>query len=228
MNIDFNTKQCPTCTYMNNITSPTCVMCSAQLPESNSSIDVSVFSQALIDTIRQSKVNDNLKLADDTIPEAWIQVDMLYIQVSINDKLVSAFIDTGAQSTVISKKCAEYCGIDNLIDYRVVGKTVGVGEKNILGKIWCVDIIVGHYALPSCFTVLDGFGIDLIFGLDMLKKHKCNIDFTNNCMVIGDCHVPFIKKDFILEYNANTGKNTDTNIDTNIDTNADENGDLYT
>ena len=172
----------------------TCEVCLTELPQENSTIDMSVFTEALQASIRQNIVNDNLKLADDLIPEAWIPVDMLYVPCSINDKLVNAFIDTGAQNTVISKKCAEHCKIDNLIDYRINGKTVGVGEKNILGKIWCVDIIIGHYALPSCFTVLDGFDIDLIFGLDMLKKHKCGIDFTNNCMVIGDCKVAFTKK----------------------------------
>ena len=213
MNINFNTKRCHVCTFMNNMSAKVCSVCSTELPSDVGKIDMSVFAEAVKASFRQNLVDDNLRLADELIPEAWIPVEMLYIPCSINGRVIRAFIDTGAQMTVISKKCAEHCGIDNLIDYRVAGKAVGVGEKNILGKIWCVDIMVGHYALPSCFTVIDNPNLDFIFGLDMLKKHKCGIDFTNNCITIGECKISFIKKDDIM-------------IDDH-DVDMDPNGDLY-
>lgn len=204
MSINFNTKKCDVCTFMNNINSTICSMCSAELPKNNTKLDMSVFAEAVKASFRQNLVDKNMELAYELIPEALIPVDMLYIPCSINGKVIKAFIDTGAQITIISKKCAEYCGIDNLIDYRIAGKAVGVGEKNILGKIWCVDIMIGHYALPSCFTVLDNPSLDFIFGLDMLRKHKCGIDFTNNCMAIGDCKIQFIKKNDIINKNENS------------------------
>ncbi len=211
MNINFNTKQCPACTYMNNITATACTVCGAELPKDATKLDMSVFAEAVKASFRQSLIDKNIMLADELIPEAWIPVEMLYIPCSINGKVLKAFIDTGAQMTIISKKCAEYCGIDNLIDYRVAGKAVGVGEKSIIGKIWCVDIMVGHYALPSCFTVLDSPSLDFIFGLDMLQKHKCGIDFTNACIIIGDCKIPFIGKNDIMD--DNDAKHDDPNGD---------------
>jgi hypothetical protein len=58
-------------------------------------------------------------------PESMGRVLMLYIEAKINDHPIQAFVDSGAQTTIMSKKCAQKCGIFDLIDTRFAGVAVG-------------------------------------------------------------------------------------------------------
>ena len=46
-------------------------------------------------------------------PETFARVTMLYVSAEINAVPIAAFIDSGAQSTIISKKVAEQCGYES-------------------------------------------------------------------------------------------------------------------
>lgn len=121
-------------------------------------------------------------MAQEMFPEFFGQITMLYVNVKVNKKPVQAFVDSGAQSTIISQDCAERCGIMNLLDTRFQGTAVGVGISKILGRIHVADMEIGGTILPCSFTVLEDNKVDLLFGLDNLKRHQCCIDLVTNTL----------------------------------------------
>ncbi|CXI55809.1 DNA damage-inducible protein 1, putative [Plasmodium berghei] len=148
--------------------------------------------------IYKNQINSNLALAQEHFPEAFGLVYMLYIPVEINKNVIHAFVDSGAQTSIISKRCAEKCNILRLMDTRFTGIAKGVGTKSILGKIHMIDIKIGNYFYAVALTIIDDYDIDFIFGLDLLKRHQCSIDLKKNALVIEDNEIPFLaEKDII-------------------------------
>jgi DNA damage-inducible protein 1 len=144
-------------------------------------------SQAkILDLIRQEQIEENMKLAYDITPESFASVTMLYIDMVVNGHKVQAFVDSGAQTTIISSGLAEKVGIDRLIDKRFQGEARGVGSQKIQGKIHSTPIKIGDsdIELPCSFVVIDT-QVDLLFGLDMLRRHKCVIDLEHDQLVVG-------------------------------------------
>ena len=68
-----------------------------------------------------------MDLAYEHLPEAFARVNMLYVSICINDYPIKAFVDSGAQSTIMSKSCAEKCNVMRLLDTRFAGEARGVG-----------------------------------------------------------------------------------------------------
>lgn len=52
--------------------------------------------------IKKDMVNDNYTTAQDQFPEFFGQITMLYTNVQVNKTPIQAFVDSGAQSTIIS------------------------------------------------------------------------------------------------------------------------------
>ncbi|KAL9259872.1 DNA-DAMAGE INDUCIBLE 1-like protein [Drosera capensis] len=146
--------------------------------------------------IRQKGIDENWAAALEHNPEAFARVVMLYVDIEVNGVPIKAFVDSGAQSTIISKSCAERCGLSRLLDQRYKGIAHGVGQTEILGRIHVAPIKIGHLFYPCSFTVLDSPNMDFLFGLDMLRKHQCIIDLKENLLRVGggEVSVPFLQE----------------------------------
>lgn len=147
-------------------------------------------------SIRQKGIDENWEAALEHNPEAFARVVMLYVDMEVNGVPLKAFVDSGAQSTIISKSCAERCGLLRLLDQRYRGIAHGVGQSEILGRIHVAPIKIGNIFYPCSFTVLDAPNMEFLFGLDMLRKHQCMIDLKENVLRVGggEVAVPFLQE----------------------------------
>ena len=104
--------------------------------------------------------------------------------------------------TIMSKACAERCGIQRLVDTRWAGIAKGVGVQKIIGRVhlckqifvirycdnefvlycitgsyqfilcWVGQIQIGPDFLQTSFSILEEQPMDMLLGLDMLKRHQ--------------------------------------------------------
>lgn len=152
------------------------------------------FEENMYKLIRQVRCQDDYQDVMENNPELLGRVTMLYVNLIVNGHPVKAFVDSGAQATIISPDCAEACGITPLIDPRFAGVARGVGTARILGRIHKAPVqLDGDYeAVPCAFTVMEGKDVDMLLGLDMLRRYRASIDLYNNRLVFGGQSVPFL------------------------------------
>lgn len=167
-------------------------------------------------------------------PESMTRVLMLYINVHINKKPVQAFVDSGAQTSVISLSCAKRLELDHLIDERFSARMVGVGSAKSLGRIHLAPLIIEGNFFPITLTVLDdekGLGdknMDFLMGLDMLKRHSCNLDLVKGHLSFKNVNgqtvlTPFLHEKDLPEVKGGTKDYDPNNPDKNKPKEEEEN-----
>lgn len=122
---------------------------------------------------------------------------MLYVRCTLNNVGLSAFVDTGAQMTVMTLNCARKCNLIELIDRRFSGVASGVGVAKIVGRVHMATLRFGRTAAADVsITVLDQRGgPELLIGLDLLRKYHAHIDLEHNQLVMGGNRISFVDND---------------------------------
>lgn len=164
--------------------------------------------------IKKQNVEESYRQMMEEFPESMGRVLMLYVDAEVNGHYIQAFVDSGAQSTIMSSKCAEKCGLSHLIDTRFEGVAVGVGTGKILGRIHMAQMKIREQFFPCTITVMDsekGLGdknMEFLLGLDMLKRFHCNIDLQRNVLVFSvgsdKMETPFLHEKDLAENKGGT------------------------
>ena len=151
------------------------------------------YQDLLFQRIQQQNLEDNFVQAYEHTPEAFGRVVMLYISCSVNRTAITAFIDSGAQMTIMNERTAERCGILRLMDRRMAGVAVGVGTSKILGRIHMTLVNLGGVHLPMSITVLESQDMEFLIGLDQLRRHQMCIDLKSNVLRLEEgVSLPFL------------------------------------
>ncbi|KAI3640819.1 hypothetical protein MIR68_001697 [Amoeboaphelidium protococcarum] len=189
--------------------------------------------------IRMENINENMELAYQYNPEVFTKVHMLYVDVEVNGRHIKAFIDSGAQATIMTPACAEKCGIMHLCDSRFAGIAKGVGTSKILGRIHAATLkLIGkkkkidtgsslsekqqqkqsqdavksaaesqnkskdsNSLFVQCsFTITELGEMDILIGLDMLRRFSACIDLEKNVLRIGEFETHFLSENELPDY----------------------------
>lgn len=68
---------------------------------------------------------------------------------------------------------------------RWAGIAKGVGVQKIIGRVHVAQVEIEKEIFVTSFSVLEDQTMDMLLGLDMLKRHQCTIDLQHNVLRIG-------------------------------------------
>lgn len=159
---------CPKCTVFNNKNDNYCNVCDYQFENTKEKI-----------------IRENFDKACETIPEYFIQQKLLYLDGKINNIDVRFLLDTGAAVSVMDYNIMKKLSLEKYLDDKCKGEMVGIGSKNIDGKIYYTEILFDFGYVPSSFTVIKDINF-VILGMDFITSHGLILDFKNKVIKIGD------------------------------------------
>jgi Aspartyl protease len=143
-----------------------------------------------------ASLGDSESLEMDFSDDECFQFEPLQILCEVNGFIIPAIVDTGAQVTVMSESCARRCRVANQIDGRFSGKAVGIGSSDILGRINQLGMRVGPISYNSKVSILRQSRVDLIIGLDFLRRFGAEISLERRLLKLNvrgkTVRIPFI------------------------------------
>ncbi|KAL6931239.1 hypothetical protein ACO0R3_002700 [Hanseniaspora guilliermondii] len=156
----------------------------------------------MADIAYQYKIHEQYQHSYTYDPESFTTSCMLYIPIKINNVPILAFVDSGAEKSILSSDFLEGLKLDKMLDKRFVGQARGVGTSNITGRLHHVMLTFDNEFLPHSLTVLDSLGSAVLIGLDFMRKYKCIIDFnTNSFKITGlDVEIKFLNEGQVERY----------------------------
>lgn len=134
--------------------------------------------------------NTNVRPARGAIDEAWAALDlaerrMILAPVQLNDRIISAVVDSGTSRTIINGGLAREMGLIPLgetsvtsFTRRVAGLSYRARTMELAGTI-LKDFVLDSYETAD-IEALARQKIPLIVGRDVLKKIDLGIDFVGN------------------------------------------------
>lgn len=139
---------------------------------------------------------DSESLEEDFSDDECFYFEPLQIPCEVNGFIIPAIVDTGAQVTVMSESCARRCRVADQIDGRFSGKAVGIGSSDILGRINQLSMRVGPISYHSKVSILRQSRVDLIIGLDFLRRFDAEINLERRFLKLNvrgrTVRIPFI------------------------------------
>lgn len=75
------------------------------------------YQRVIQQEIGQENINQNYYSAIENMPEAFGHIVMLYVPIEIEGVKINAFVDSGAQTTIISKELAMKCKLRTILLY---------------------------------------------------------------------------------------------------------------
>ncbi|KAF2073712.1 hypothetical protein CYY_004971 [Polysphondylium violaceum] len=157
------------------------------------------YQQYLEEQIQKQNIEQNMNHAMEHTPEVFASVYMLYVDCSINGHPIKAFVDTGAQQSIMSETCAKKCELMRIVDTRFHGIAKGVGTSKIIGRVHSTQLKLGGSFFSVSLSIIENQDIDFILGLDMLKRHQCLLDLGKGILNIGGESVPFLHEKDLKE-----------------------------
>lgn len=116
-----------------------------------------------------------------------------YIECSINNHPFRALVDMASEISIIDLKAARECNLESEVMAPCIKKATGMGRTKTVGFIPCRKIKIGRKTYDVNLTVIDGFAVDLLLGLDFLEQHDCDILLTEKILSLGEHQVKLIK-----------------------------------
>ena len=123
-----------------------------------------------------------------------MQTNRLYIPVEIAGYKCRAFIDTGADISLITQAVLDLLQLNITEKIRGVAMMKGVGGgQKVLGYSSC-EVNISDYQCKVKFSVLEEMEFDkylILLGRDFLHPYSCIIDFGKNTLNVQGHTVPF-------------------------------------
>ena len=138
-------------------------------------------SSSNVFTIQNNK-QENKRISRSAPKSVSMRCNPLEIECKVNGQKVLAMIDTGAEISVVSSHFTDRYDLTRFIDTSYAGKAIGVGCGQILGRLANLPFEIGPMKFESSVSVLKNSRVDVIIGLDILRRYSGDISLLDHSL----------------------------------------------